>query len=142
MKKRKPTPAAARHVRLYHSMLRTEAWRSLNGNERAIYAEMLVLYTGNNNGSIGFSARQVAQVMPISRVTASRALGVLQDRGFIVATAQGHFDRQRHATRWRLTAFQCDLTEQAATHDYAAWRTAEVTALGQTSGSKQEKPYG
>ena len=53
----------------------------------------------------------------------------LQDRGFIVATTKGHFDRKRHATRWRLTEFKCDLTGQPASRDFEAWTTADILPL-------------
>ena len=45
-----------RFVRLTHGMMETQAWRSLDGNARAIYFELARLYRGNNNGRIGFSA--------------------------------------------------------------------------------------
>ena len=96
MKKKRAN--AERYVRLTHGMMQTKAWQKLDGNARAIYVEVAMLYRGNNNGRIGFSARQAAQAIPISRVTAFRALVPLQDRGFIVAMTKGRFDRQRHTT--------------------------------------------
>ena len=88
-----------------------------------------MLYRGNNNGRIGFSARQAAQAIRVSKATAARALVALQDRGFIVAMTKGRFDRQRHATRWRLTEFRCDLTGQPASRDFEAWTTADILPL-------------
>ena len=81
---------------------------------------------GNNNGQIGFSARQAAQAIHVSKDTAARAMIRLQERGFIVATTKGRFDRKRHATRWRLTEFSCDLTGQPASRDFEAWTTADI----------------
>ena len=97
MKKKRTT--AERYVRLTHRMMQTKAWQSLDGNARAIYLELAMLYRGNNNGRIGFSARQAARAIQVSKATAARAMSVLQERGFIVATTKGRFDRQRHATR-------------------------------------------
>ena len=97
MKKKRAT--AERYVRLTHRMMQTKAWQSLDGNARAIYVELAMLYRGNNNGSIGLSARQAAQAIQVSKTTAARAMIALQDRGFIVATTKGRFDRKRHATR-------------------------------------------
>ena len=108
MKKKRTT--TERYVRINHRMMQTQAWRSLDGNARAVYLELAMLYRGNNNGSIGFSARQAAQSIQVSRATAARAMITLQDRGFIVATTKGRFDLKRHATEWRLTEFRCDLT--------------------------------
>src|SRR5437773_2734496 len=48
-----------RYVRLTYDLMQTQAWRSLDGNARAIYIELAMLYrgVGSNNGQIGFSAR-------------------------------------------------------------------------------------
>jgi hypothetical protein len=127
MKKKRTT--AERYVRLTHRMMQTKAWKSLDGNARAVYIALAMIYQGTNNGRIGFSARQAAQALPISRVTAFRSLVALQDRGFIVAMITGRFDRKRHATRWRLTEFRCDVTSQPASRDFDAWTTADILTL-------------
>lgn len=118
--------ATERYIRLTHRMMQTNAWRSLDGNARAIYLELAMLYRGNNNGSIGFSAREAARSIQVSKATAARALTVLQDRGFLVATTKGRFDLNRHATEWRLTEFKCDLTGQPASREFENWATAAV----------------
>ena len=84
---------------------------------------------GTNNGQIGFSARQAARAIQVSTATAARAMIHLQDRGFIVAVTKGNFTRKRHATRWRLTEFHCDVTGQPATRDFEAWGTADILPL-------------
>ena len=127
MKKKRTT--AERYVRLTYGMMQTKAWQSLDSNARAIYLELAMLYRGNNNGSIGLSARQAARAIDVSTATAARAMIVLQDRGFIVAITKGRFDRQRHATRWRLTEFRCDLTGQPASRDFETWTTADVIPI-------------
>jgi hypothetical protein len=136
---KKKHTAAERYVRLTYGLMRTKAWQSLDGNARAVYLELAMLYRGNNNGRIGFSARQAAQVIPFSRGTAARAMIALQDRGFIVAMTRGRFDRQRHATRWRLTEFRCDLTGQPASRDFDAWTTADIVPLRPRG---ERGPYG
>jgi ribosomal protein S5 len=118
-----------RHVRLHHHLMQTQAWRSLDAVARAVYIELAALYCGNNNGRIGFSARQAARAIRVSKDSAARAMVRLQERGFIVAITKGRFDRQHHATRWRLTEFKCDLTGQAATKDFEAWSIAVVVPL-------------
>jgi len=80
-----------RFVRLTLGMMETKAWQSLDGNARAIYVELVMLYRGGNNGSLGLSARQAARAIHASKDTAARALVQLQDRGFIVATTKGRF---------------------------------------------------
>ena len=113
-----------RHVRLYHWLMQTPAWKSLNGNQRAIYVEMAALYRGpgSNNGRIPYSTRQGAESLRIGKSTAARAFAALQERGFIVARIKGAFSlKLRHATEWRLTEFPCDVTNQSPTKDFARW---------------------
>jgi DNA-binding transcriptional MocR family regulator len=116
--------AESRHVRLYHWLMQTEAWRSLDATERAIYVEIASRYRGpeSNNGRIPYSVREAAAALHIGKATASRALRSLEDRGFIVATQRGAFSfKVRHATEWRLTEFPCDVTDQLATKEFARW---------------------
>lgn len=94
----------ARHVRLYHWMIDSAAWRSLRAIDRAIYIEICQRFNGANNGFIAYSVREAAATFDIGKSTASRALERLAERGFIVATVAGSFGyKVRHSTRWRLT---------------------------------------
>ena len=113
-----------RHVRLYHWMMQTAAWKSLSGNQRALYLEMAARYNGSNNGRIHFSTREAAQALHIGKATAARALAVLVERGFIVAMIRGGFnvkDKQAQATEWRLTEFNCDVTFVLPSKEFARW---------------------
>lgn len=113
-----------RHVRLYHYLMQTEAWKSLGALERSIYVEMAARYAGDgsNNGRIGYSVREAAATFRVGKSSAARALAVLQDRGFIVARVKGAFSlKVRHSTEWRLTEFGCDLTGALPTKEFARW---------------------
>jgi hypothetical protein len=111
---------AARHVRLYHWMMQTAAWKGLSGNQRAIYVEMAARYNGSNNGRIPYSVRDAAAALRIGKATAARDLIVLQKRGFIVPVMKGAFSlKQKHATEWRLTEFNCDVTGALPTKEFA-----------------------
>lgn len=115
----------ARHVRLYHWLLETEAWKSLDSTARAIYVEMASRYAGvgSNNGRIPYSIRDAARSLHIGKTTAARALADLQHRGFIVTVKKGGFSyKEKHATEWRLTEFPCDIKNTLATKDFACWR--------------------
>jgi hypothetical protein len=121
MKGRKGT--AARHVRLYHFMLESAAWQSLDPVGRALYVEMANRYRGSNNGRITFSVREGAALLHVSKATAARALSALLDRGFIVPTKIGAFSLKiRHASEWRLTEHYCDVTGTEATKAFMRWR--------------------
>jgi hypothetical protein len=113
---------AARHVRLYHWMMATPAWKSLTGNQRALYVEIAARYDGSNNGRIPYSVREAAQALHIGKATAARDLIVLGERGFIVVMARGAFNvKLKLATEWRLTEFNCDVTGALPTKEFAKW---------------------
>jgi hypothetical protein len=123
---------AERHVRLYHWMLRSSAWRSLSANARAIYIEMALRYAGpsTNNGRLPYSIREAANSLRIGKSTAARAIAELQDRAFIVPAKPGAFSlKVRHATEWRLTAYPCDVTNAlVGTKDFMRWQPPTNTA--------------
>lgn len=120
-----------RFVRLTYGLMQSQAWRSLDGNARAIYVELAMLYRGpnTNNGLIGLSVRQAARAILASKDTAARAMRHLEERGFIVAITKGNFACKRHATRWRLTEFQCDVTGLPASRDFETWTTSDSLPL-------------
>jgi DNA-binding transcriptional MocR family regulator len=136
----------ARHVRLYHYLLHSAAWRSLDAVSRAVYIEIAARYagTGSNNGRIGYSVREAAESLGIGRMTAARALTKLQERGFIVAMQRGTFNRKvRHCTEWRLTEYGCDCTHALATKDFMKWSPErKITVPPQTRTVSQEGPIG
>jgi hypothetical protein len=120
----------ARHVRLYHSMLKTSAWKSLTASARAIYIEIASRYRGpgSNNGRIPYSVRDAAKSLKIGKSTAARAIQLLQDHGFIVEVTKGAFSlKVKHATEWRLTEFSSDITDDLPTRDYLRWPQIQNT---------------
>jgi DNA-binding transcriptional MocR family regulator len=138
---------APRHVRLYHWLMDSRAWQSLDANARAIYLEIGRRYAGagSNNGRIPYSVREAATALKISRATASRALAALEERGFVVPTVKGAFSvKKRHATEWRLTEHPCDITRALiGSKEFMRWEPptpAEVerrrNERRQTAGSR------
>jgi DNA-binding transcriptional MocR family regulator len=113
-----------RHIRLYHWLMQTPAWRSLDAIARAIYVEIASRYAGpgSNNGRIPYSVREAAESLRIGKTTAGRAFERLQQRGFIVSMKKGAFSlKVRHATEWRLTEFPCDVTHALESKDFIRW---------------------
>ena len=125
-RRRRQTIKEARHVRTYHSMMTTPAWRDLSCYARAGYLEISMRYGGpnSNNGRIPYSVREMAGNLNISTPTARlRVFKELQEHGFIVETRRGRYGRKRtYASEWRLTEFKCDVTGQAPTHAYQHWQ--------------------
>jgi len=69
-----------------------------------------------------WSASWAADSVHVSKATAARALAVLEERGFVVPMTKGAFSlKLRHATTWRLTEFNCDVTHDLPTKDFARW---------------------
>ncbi len=117
----------ARHVRLYHWMMRLPAWATLDCTARAAYIELVSRYSGtddkgfSNNGRIPLSLLELANALHISKQTAMRALASLEERGFIVIEAKGRFTTGfRSATEWRLTEFPSN--GKAPTKDFTRWK--------------------
>lgn len=116
-KERRDKSKTHRYVALHHWQMNTAAWKDLSANARAIYLEINKRYNGANNGRIGYSVREAAKELKISKATAARAFRELEDHGFIVAEQKGSFNykydaqgkRKRLASEWRLTAYGSDV---------------------------------
>src|SRR4051794_22632816 len=94
----------ARHIRLYHSMLRTPAWRSLTVQAIAVYLALEEIHNGSNNGEIGLSVRDAARRCHINKDTAAKAFRELQEKGLIKLRQPGAFTyKKRHSAEWELT---------------------------------------
>lgn len=119
--RRRKREKSARHVRLYHVMLRSAAWKDLDAVAQALYVAISARYggPGSNNGRIPYSVREGAAALKIGKTKCATALQALQAHGFIVAMKLGGFNRKdRHATEWRLTEYTCDVNGALPTHAY------------------------
>lgn len=100
-----------RFVRLPHFILRSNAYRSLSCNARALLVELVMLHNGENNGSLYLGVRDAAHRVGLADTTAANhALDELTRTGFITMTVEGHFrvkasDTSR-ARCWRLNWLQ------------------------------------
>ena len=126
------TAKQQRFVQLFHWMLDSPAWKDLTAVERAIYLELNKRYTGSNNGKIGYSARQAADELRISKGTAARALRSLQAHGFIVVEKLGAFHLKiRHASEYRLTVYESNIAanyaDTLATKEFMRWPEIQNT---------------
>lgn len=110
------------HVRLYHDVLYSAAFRALSAAGRILLLELCGLYNGRNNGQIFLSVREAAKLMGmVDTGAASRAFRELIDHRLIVKTSTGAFSiKQRHASCWRLTFLPTE--GSAATRDFANWK--------------------
>lgn len=98
----------SRFVRLDFRILSSNAYRALGPNDRSLLVELVMLYNGENNGSLYLSVRDAAHRMGVADVSAaSRSFAVLQSLGFIQLTQDAHFHvkaaEKSRARCWRLT---------------------------------------
>lgn len=98
----------SRFVRLDYRLLNSNAYRSLTPNARSLLVDLVMLYNGENNGSLYLSVRHAAHRMGVADLTAaSRAFDDLVELGFIEVTQQSHFHVKASETSrarcWRIT---------------------------------------
>lgn len=117
--------SSSRFVMLEHYLLDSPAWRSLSLCARCCFIEIARRYTPGRNGRIAQSARMIAEALPVSRATATRALKELADKGFVEVVRPGGFNMKsgaRRATEWRLTLYRCDVTGERASKAFMRWQ--------------------
>ena len=114
-----------RHVRLYHWLLESPAWRHCSPAARALYVEVCQRHNGTNNGQISFSVREAANSLGVSKNVPGKLFLELQDKGFLVKTMASSFSlKTKTATEWRLTAEPCD--GEPATKDFMRWMPPNI----------------
>lgn len=115
-----------RHIRLYHSIMSSEAWVHLTGNSIKVLLALVARDDGTRNGDISFSVREAAETANMSPHTAKRCLIELQDKGFIVCTEKGAFSRKvSHASLWRYTWAAWPEGKMGPTRDFEKWKHDE-----------------
>jgi biotin operon repressor len=120
------------YVLLHHALLRSDAWRSLNGNTVRVYLELHMRHMGTNNGELFIGMDKIAKNLGISKSTVSSAFKELQAKGLIVKTKEGKWIRGQ-AANWRLTTKPTK--NSVPTNDWKHWKRPQDTV-------KKRKPYG
>jgi hypothetical protein len=113
----------SRYVQLPYWLMDTPAWRGLNPYARTGYIAVKRRYNGSNNGNIPLSVRELASDLNVGKTTAQDAFDDLEDRGFIRAQVKGHLldIGDGRSTRWRLTEYDCHVTKDPPTKEFARW---------------------
>ena len=116
-------------VQLYRYLLDSAAWLSLSPYARTVFVVLLQCYNGRNNGRLCLSQRDAARLGGMAEGTARKALGELQDRGFIELATPGSFTTKvRHAAEWRVTAYPDDVTGELPSKAFMSWRPGHAKA--------------
>ena len=115
-------------VKLELFMLGSAAWAATSPQERALYIEVRRRFNGRNNGRIGLSVREGAELCRMNRDTVSKGFKALEEKGFLETVTPGGFSRKvRHSTEWRLTTDRCDVTGQPPSKAFMRWRPTVAT---------------
>lgn len=119
-------------IKLLYAMLKSPAWRSLNGASAKLYLELHTRFYGTNNGDLSVSLLSGATDLGLSKSTLLRAFKELEEKGFLRKTSEGNWIRGRMAT-WALTTK--DYNGKFATNEWRNWNAPERP-------SKPRKRYG
>jgi DNA-binding transcriptional regulator YhcF (GntR family) len=117
-----------RHVRFYHWLLDSPAFRSLSPLSRALLLELMRRYNGSNNGHVHLSHREAAKAVNVAPNTANAGMRELLAKGFVKVSQLGSFHLKKpHATEWILTEHEHD--GQLATRDFLKLSKIEIAAI-------------
>jgi hypothetical protein len=126
MHRRKPKTRGG-FVQIPKYMVTSPAWRSLSGLAVIAFVELSRRYSGNNNGTLHLSARELAELHHCSKTTAARAMHELVEKGFIEIVKASGFsikDKARQAAEYRITLFPCDVARQPPSKAFMKWPEA------------------
>lgn len=90
------------HVRLYHYLVKSHAFRALSPSARCLYIDLRLQLRATNNGDISAAKTDLEKLGWTSSATISRALKELVAAGFIAVTRPGGFPA-RTPTLYRFT---------------------------------------
>jgi DNA-binding MarR family transcriptional regulator len=105
-------------VKLENELLESPAWQSLKALDKALFVEMKHRCRPANNGYLGFSVRDAAELLSCKPETASRAFERLEDRGLIRLMRESNW-QMRRAREWQLTTDKYN--DKQPTNDWKKW---------------------
>ncbi len=118
-----------RFIKIDYWMVQSDAWRSLNPREIAIFLLLLERYNGSNNGRISLSIRESSKLGHMSQNTASEAFKTLTERGFIKIRYKGSFSQKvKLASEYELTHLK--YKDRLPTKEFASWKK-QIPVLNQ-----------
>lgn len=130
---------SGRFVALDHSLLDSEAYRSLSCGARSLLVEFAKLYNGANNGELFMSQRTAAAKLGISSHTAAaRYIDQLIDRGFISIRIKGSFNvKTGRATSYVLAQYR--MGDQPPSRAFKKWTPPAKKSRGRKGAAAGQK---
>jgi len=129
------------HVKIINGFRQESAWKALKAGSRIVYIELKSRFNGFNNGKIMGSERFLAEQTGFGKNAISRALGELQEKGFIRETKPGVLGSDGKGTGacWALTELGCH--GERPTKDFKKWKPKNRTpGPKQTQGGSEMNP--
>ena len=106
-------------IPLPYSMVRSEAWLSLNPASIKVYVELRSRFNGGNNGELSLAYADARKMLHLGNSTIAKAFDELEERGFIALVEEGHW-YGRKAAEWRTT--DRPYKGHIATNDWRQWK--------------------
>lgn len=108
LNKKGRNPGMDRFTGVPHTVMKSEAYRSLSSTARSLLFELAMIENGKNNGSLYLSVRDAADRLGMSDPNSvTNAFDELTDRGLICCTKAAHFEVKAadhsRARCWKLT---------------------------------------
>ena len=143
MPTRPPRDPNGPHVRVYHSLLFSPAWRCLSYSARALFLDGRAHLTSTNNGNVDLTLSRLKHRGWNSSSTLSKARYELIALGFMAATVEGGLRQgTRVPTLYRFTDLpvyehpKLGISPIAATHDYRKHATLAQARVARAEGMK------
>jgi DNA-binding transcriptional MocR family regulator len=117
------TKVVEQYAKLPYAMLKSDAWRSLNGSAIKVLLELHTRFHGANNGEMFISLKEAANNLKMGKATVHAAFAELEAKGFIVTNSKGTFTKG-DASTFRLT-FKPVKGKMGPTDEWKDWRAPE-----------------
>lgn len=79
------------YAKIPYAMIRSAAFRSLNGSALKVWFEIRCRYHGANNGNLHLSMDEAARLLGIGKATVQRAFVELEEKGFLKRVKRGQW---------------------------------------------------
>lgn len=113
------------HARVYVEWKKLPAWRTLSGNARALFVEILMDYHPDRPNAFALSNGTIAELMGCTEKTAAKLINELVLRGWLFIERRGAVTGMR-ATRARVVSIAKYETESRdACEPFRHWRPAK-----------------
>lgn len=112
------------YLMLDHATMRTDAWRSLTPQSKAVFLELCLQHTGRNNGQLFIATRDGAKNCNIGKDTVTASLKMLVDRNFI-RLVTGDV-KMKSAAEYEVTLFEHN--GKPATRKFKDWKPIKEPA--------------